>query len=101
MKQISTTRLAITSGLVAVVIGLVVFVLHWNFWDVRGGPFPGYEVFLFPGNITLIYIWHPIFTEEINLLPKLALVLTGQFTLVTGFVALLHFLARKWLSRNH
>lgn len=56
---------------------------------------PGYQILLFPGNLTLEYLWHPLFTEEINLLPKLAMVLVGQFVLVT----LVAFVIRKLFTK--
>ena len=83
------------SGVAAVVIGLVAFTLSWNLWDFWGGPMPGLQVLLFPGNLTLIYIWHPLFTEEINFWPKLALLLCGQFVVVFCFVGLFVSLVKK------
>lgn len=46
---------------------------------------PGYQILLFPGNLTLEYFWHPIFTEEVTFWPKLLMLMTGQF--VVSFVA--------------
>ena len=71
-------------GGVATLIGLLAFILSWHFYDFWGGPVPGYEVFLFAGNLGLVYIWHPLLTEEINLYPKLGLILVSQFMLVTA-----------------
>ncbi len=89
--------IAVYSGITAVVIGLIVFSLNWNLWELWGGPLPGYQIFLFPGNLTLIYVWHPLFTEELNFWPKLVLLLLGQFIVVTGVVALFTFLVKKVL----
>jgi hypothetical protein len=68
--------LSIKLGVIALVFGLVTFLLSWY---GLGRPIPGYRVMLLPGNLTLSYIWHPIFTEEINMFPKLILLLFGQF----------------------
>ena len=76
-------------GLVATLIGLFTFILHWSMWDMRGGPLPGYNILLYPGNLTLAYLWHPLFTEELPLLQKAGLLLTGQFILVGLSVAVL------------
>jgi hypothetical protein len=81
-------RIALYSGLVSVVIGTITFTLHWSLFDVIAGPLPGYKVLLFPANLTLVYIWHPIFSEELALLDKFGLMMIGQFTLVAGFVGL-------------
>ena len=83
-----TSRVALFSGLFAVLIGLFMFLLSWNLFDVVGGPLPGYKILLFPANITLTYIWHPLFTEELGLLPKLTMMLLGQFVVVTSIVAI-------------
>ncbi|MFT5755563.1 MAG: CHASE1-domain containing sensor protein [Alteromonadaceae bacterium] len=84
----SATR-GVYSGLIAAVIGLIAFTLSWNLLAFFEGPLPGYQVFLFPGNITLIFFWHPLFTEEINFWPKLLMLLFGQFVVVTGVVTLI------------
>ncbi|MBW8190687.1 hypothetical protein K0504_06530 [Neiella marina] len=76
-------KLALYSGLIAAVIGLIAFTLSWNLFDVLNGPLPGYRVLLFPGNLTLTYIWHPLFSEEVNFWPKLTMLLFGQFTVVS------------------
>jgi hypothetical protein len=99
MNQYKTTSIAIYSGVAAVVIGLVAFTLSWNLWDFWGGPMPGFQVLLFPGNLTLIYLWHPLFTEEINFWPKLALLLFGQFVVVFFVVGLIVSLVKK--VRSH
>ena len=57
---------------------------------------PGYKVFLFPGNLTLIYIWHPLFTEELGYWSKLILLLLGQFVVVTVFTAVITATFRRW-----
>jgi len=98
LKKLNTLTVAIYAGVVAVVIGLTAFTLSWNLWDVWGGPLPGYKVYLFPGNLTLIYIWHPLFTEEVNFWPKLGLLMLGQFSVVAGFVGLFLTIVQKWLT---
>ena len=40
---------------------------------------PGVQLILFPGNLTLKYFWHPLFTEEVNFWPKLLMLMLGQF----------------------
>jgi hypothetical protein len=96
--KLSTFKIAIYAGITAVIIGLTAFTLSWNLWDVWGGPLPGYKVYLFPGNLTLIYIWHPLFTEEVNFWPKLGLLMLGQFTVVAGFTAIIVALIKKLIK---
>ena len=98
MNQRKIITISIFAGLTAVVIGFITFTLSWNLWDLWGGPIPGYQVLLFPGNLTLIYVWHPLFTEEISLMPKLGLILLGQFIVVTCVVGLFTTIVRKVLS---
>lgn len=90
-----TTTIAVYAGLISVIIGLVAFALSWNLYDFRGGPMPGIQVLLFPGNLTLIYVWHSLFTEEVNFWPKLGLQMFGQFFVVTFTVMLFVSLVRK------
>ena len=89
MKQLSPIRLAVCAGFIATIIGLIVFTLSWNTWAIWGAPLPGYQIFLFPGNLMLVYLWHPLLTEEIDFWPKLFLLLIGQFIVVTLFITLL------------
>lgn len=89
------TAIALCAAVVATVIGLIAFTLSWNLWDFWGGPMPGLQLLLLPGNLTLIYIWHPLLTEEINFWPKLALLLFGQFVVVFCFVGLVVSLVKK------
>lgn len=93
--QLKTMTIALYSGVASVVIGVITFSLHWSLFDVVGGPLPGYKVLLFPANLTLVYIWHPIFTEEVALLDKFGLMMIGQFTLVAAFVGLAVSIFRK------
>jgi hypothetical protein len=86
MNVDKSLKIAIYSGAIALIIGLITFTLSWNLWFFFTRPFPGYQFFLFPGNLTLIYFWHPLFTEEINFWPKLLMLLFGQFVVVTIFV---------------
>lgn len=92
MRHLKTRTIASYAGLVALTIGLIVFTANWN---ILGGGMPGYGFFLFPGNLTLIYVWNPLFTEELDFWPKLGLLLFGQFTVVTFFVAVITRLFRK------
>ena len=89
MKQLSLIKLAIRVGFIATIIGLIVFTLSWNTWAIWGAPLPGYQIFLFPGNLLLVHLWHPLLTEEIDFWPKLCLLLMGQFIVVTLFTTLL------------
>ena len=95
MHKLKTMTIAIYAGITALVIGVIAFTLGWNFWEFWGGPLPGYQIFLYPGNLTLIYVWHPLFTEEVNFWPKLVLLLFGQFFVVTFVVALFTSTVRK------
>jgi hypothetical protein len=72
--------------------------LNLALFDFIGGPLPGYQIALFPANLSLIYIWHPLFTEEIALLPKLALMLLGQFVFVSIIAAIVFSLVIAWNS---
>ncbi|MDP4537601.1 hypothetical protein Q3O60_15550 [Alkalimonas collagenimarina] len=98
MSQLNTSTIAILSGAASVVVGLVAFALSWNLWALWGGPMPGAQVLLFPGNLSLVYVWHPLFTEEVNFWPKLALQMFGQFTLVASVVAVATKAIRRWRS---
>ena len=79
MKKFSTMAVASISGLIGLLVGLVAFTVNWIAY---GGGMPGYNALLLPGNMSLIYIWHPIFTEEIDFWPKLVLQSFGQFGIV-------------------
>lgn len=98
MSQLKTTTIGLYAGVVALVVGGIAFSLHWNFWNVWGGPMPGVQALLFPGNMTLIYIWHPLFTEEIDFWPKIVMLLVGQFFVVASVAVLLVSLFRKLLG---
>ena len=87
LEQRSASTLAIFSGVAAVMVGLVTFALSWNLWELWGGPMPGSQLLLWPGNLTLVYIWHPLFTAEVNFWPKLGLLMLGQFFVVATVVA--------------
>lgn len=78
--------MAVKIAIVAVIVGLITFTLSWILFDYFHGPIPGYDVLLFPANLSLVYLWHPLFTEEVNLLPKLGLMMIGQFVCVYSFV---------------
>lgn len=92
-----TRTIAVWAGLISVVVGAVTFALSWSLYDALGGPMPGTKVLLFPGSLTLIYVWHPLFTEEINFWPKFALQMFGQFFVVTAMAMLCVGLTRKLL----
>lgn len=95
MSKLKPITIAIYSGIAGVVIGLVAFFLSWNLWGFWGGPMPGYQFFLYPGNLTLIYVWHPLFTEEVDFWQKLGLLMLGQFFLVFAVAGLLTAMVRK------
>jgi hypothetical protein len=90
-----SNTIAIYSGVIATIIGVIAFSLSWNLWEFFEGPLPGYQIFLFPGNLTLIYFWHPLFTEEVNFWPKLFMLLLGQFLVITTFVISINYIKNK------
>ncbi len=57
---------------------------------------PGYGWMVFPGRMMLLYVWQPLFSEEIDLAPKVALMLIGQ-GLVVSALSFLAFQARDCL----
>lgn len=85
-------------GAVAVLIGLIAFTLSWNMWEFWQGPLPGYQFFLFPGNLTLIYVWHPLFTEEVNFWPKLFMLIFGQFIVTSSCCEILFRVIHKLMD---
>lgn len=95
MHFTKSTKIACYAGICAAIIGLIAFSLSWQLFDYLAGPLPGYQIWLFPGNLTLVYIWHPLFTEELNFWPKLILLLFGQFMVVFCVVALINKLITK------
>jgi hypothetical protein len=95
MNLSKSSIVAVYAGLIASVIGAIAFTISWNSWTLFDGSLPGYQFFLFPGNLTLMYFWHPLFTEEVNFWPKLAMLLSGQFVVVTGFVGLIMHLRNR------
>ena len=95
MMKTKTRTIAVWAGLISVVVGAVTFALSWSLYDVLGGHMPGTKVLLFPGSLTLIYVWHPLFTEEINFWPKFALQMFGQFFVVTVMTMLCVGLTKK------
>lgn len=78
-------KLPLSIAIILTLVGLIAFTINWNLWEFFDGPIPGYHILLFPGNLTLEYFWHPIFTEEVTFWPKLLMLMTGQF--VVSFVA--------------
>lgn len=97
MMNTRTTTIAVYAGFISVIIGAATFALSWNLYDILGGPMPGTKVLLFPGSLTLIYVWHPLFTEEINFWPKFALQMFGQFFVVTTVTMFSAGLAKRIL----
>jgi hypothetical protein len=96
MNISKSETIAIYSGVITTIIGLIAFSLSWNLGAFFGGPLPGYQIFLFPGNLTLIYFWHPLFTEEVNFWPKLFMLLFGQFIVVTSFVVMISHITNRF-----
>ncbi|MBT1062761.1 hypothetical protein KJY73_04200 [Bowmanella sp. Y26] len=95
MNHRKPSNIALKCGVGAAVVGLIAFALSWSIWDFWGGPMPGIEILLFPGNVTLAYVWHPLFTEEVTFWPKLLLLILGQFLVVTFVVAIFTSIAKK------
>ncbi|MFY8273879.1 hypothetical protein AAEU32_07110 [Pseudoalteromonas sp. SSDWG2] len=95
MNKLNTLCVAVFVGLLAVIVGLCAFTLSWNLWAHWGGPMPGVHVILWPANMSLVYVWHPLFTEEINFWPKLMLMMLGQFIFVSGVAAALLSLVKR------
>ena len=79
-------------------VGLIAFIINWNLWEFFNGPMPGYQILLFPGNLTLEYFWHPIFTEEVTFWPKLLMLMVGQFFIVWGIALVINLVAKKYFS---
>lgn len=101
MNLSKSVKVAIYSGLIAMIIGLITFYFSWSLWEFFGGALPGYQILLFPGNLTLTYFWHPIFTEEVNFWPKLFMLLFGQFVVVTSCVAVILNLKNRLTTKLH
>lgn len=70
-----------------VVLTVLVFAINYNGYP---GIFPVYKVLAWPGIVTL-----RLFSEEINFMPKLSILLFGQF--LAYFFAI--FLVRKIMYR--
>lgn len=100
--MINTIRfqLAIKIGIFSALVGLIVFTLNWQLFDYLQSSIPGYSILLFPGNLTLDLLWHPLFSEEINFYTKLALLMGGQFT-VTGVIGYGLLSLHQAARRNH
>lgn len=103
MTKLKATTIGLYAGTIGLVGGLIAFALSWNLWEFWGGPMPGYQFCLYPGNLSLIYIWHPLFTEEVGFWPKLGLLMAGQFTLITVVTGITTMVIQKILSacRRH
>ena len=96
MTKLGTVNISLFCGVAALIVGLLAFSINWS---VYGGGMPGYKVILLPGNLSLVYIWHPIFTEEIDFWPKLALHSFGQFGIVAVFSGIVTKLV-KWVLQT-
>lgn len=70
-----------------VVLTVLVFAINYNEYP---GIFPIYKILAWPGIVTL-----RLFSEEINFMPKLSILLLGQF--LAYFFAI--FLVRKIVHR--
>ncbi|MDP5210556.1 hypothetical protein [Microbulbifer sp. 2205BS26-8] len=58
-------------GFAALLIGMAAFFYNWNLY---GGGWQYFRIFLFPGNVVL-----SLFTEEMDFWPKFLLQMSGQF----------------------
>lgn len=87
-------------GVIGAVLGLITFVLSWQFWDVWGQPVPGYHWILAPANWSLMWVWHPLLSEEIALVPKLTLMILSQFALLTLCAYLIVWLIGRVIERK-
>ncbi len=96
MIKVKHFQIAFYVGLFATIIGLIAFSVSWHSWQYFDGPLPEYDILLFPGNLTLIYFWHPIFTEEVDFWPKLAMLLFGQYLVVSCFVVMFMLLKNSF-----
>lgn len=101
MKKAKTFQISICIGLASVIIGALAFALSWNLYDTLAGPMPGTKALLLPGSLTLIYVWHPLFTEEISFWLKFSLQMFGQFFVVTVISMLCVSLVNKLRRVTH
>ena len=69
MSRVASLSLLVSS--ISLLVGAVAFFYNWN---IYGGGWDHFGVFLFPGNLVL-----SMFTEEIDFWSKLALQMSGQF----------------------
>lgn len=64
-------RPSIMCAIIGVVIGLIAFIVNYNFIDFT---FPGYQIITAPARFALSF-----FSEETAFWPKMAIFLVGQF----------------------
>jgi hypothetical protein len=83
----SDLKYSLLWAIAIVVITVLVFAINYNGYP---GIFPIYKVLAWPGIVTL-----RLFSEEINFMPKLSILLLGQF--LAYFLAI--FLVRKIVHR--
>ncbi|MFS1523101.1 hypothetical protein ACL7TT_03145 [Microbulbifer sp. 2304DJ12-6] len=62
---------SLTVSVAALLLGMAAFFYNWN---IHGGGWHYFRIFLFPGNLVL-----SLFTEEIDFWPKFLLQMSGQF----------------------
>lgn len=83
----SDLKYSLLWAIAIVVITVLVFAINYNGYP---GIFPIYKVLAWPGIVAL-----RLFSEEINFMPKLSILLLGQF--LAYFLAI--FLVRKIVHR--
>lgn len=67
----SILKLPMFSAIIGVVIGLIAFIVNYNFIDFT---FPGYQIITAPARFAL-----SSFSEETAFWPKMAIFIVGQF----------------------
>ncbi len=67
----SILKLPMFSAIIGVVIGLIAFIVNYNFIDFT---FPGYQIVTAPARFALSF-----FSEETAFWPKMAIFIVGQF----------------------
>jgi hypothetical protein len=73
-----TYKFSLLCGTFVASIGLLAFILNWFLFN---HSLPAYSLLLAPGNLVL-----SLFSEEINFIPKLILLVFGQFIVTTAVV---------------
>lgn len=67
----SILKLPMFSAIIGVVIGLIAFIVNYNFIDFT---FPGYQIVTAPARFALSF-----FSEETAFWPKMVIFIVGQF----------------------